>query len=140
MRGCDEALTPGIGCEGIVAAERGAAEGEGASARGAGSAAGLAAFGGASALGGFGAAALGAASASLAFTGDGRAFRPRRCALPITALRETPPSSSAIWLAVDPPSHIFVSFSIRSSVQLIAIPVSLPRENASVLAMQATSR
>ena len=35
-------------------------------------------------------------------TGDGRASRPRRCALPITALRLTPPSSSAIWLAVAP--------------------------------------
>ena len=35
------------------------------------------------------------------FTGDGRCSRPRRCALPITALRLTPPSSSAIWLAVD---------------------------------------
>ncbi len=56
----------------------------------------------------FGAAFLGAAFAagflaaaaffffSLAFTGEGRAFRPRRCALPITALRLTPPSSSAI--------------------------------------------
>ena len=52
-------------------------------------------------------------------TGDGRASSPRRCALPITALRLTPPSSSAIWLAVDPPSHIFVRVAIRSSVQLI---------------------
>ena len=30
----------------------------------------------------------------------GRDLRPSRCALPITALRDTPPSSSAIWLAV----------------------------------------
>ena len=30
------------------------------------------------------------------FTGEGRCSRPRRCALPITALRLTPPSSSAI--------------------------------------------
>ena len=59
---------------------------------------------------------------SLAFTGEGRALRPRRWALPITALRLTPPSSSAIWLAVAPPSHILVSFSIRSSVQLIRVP------------------
>ena len=55
----------------------------------------------------------------IVLTGEGRALSPRRCALPITALRLTPPSSSAIWLAVDPPSHILVSFSIRSSVQLM---------------------
>ena len=53
---------------------------------------------------------------SPALTGDGRASRPRRCALPITALRLTPPSSSAIWLAVAPSDHIFFSRSIRSSV------------------------
>src|SRR5688572_19580462 len=50
-------------------------------------------------------------------TGEGRASRPRRCALPMTALRLTPPSSSAIWLAVAPSAHIFFSRSIRSSVQ-----------------------
>jgi len=43
-----------------------------------------------------------AAAGSFAFTGEGRDWRPRRCALPITALRDTPPSSSAIWLAVMP--------------------------------------
>ena len=57
-----------------------------------------------------------------ACTGDGRDCRPSRCALPITALRLTPPSSSAIWLAVWPPSHIFLSVSIRSSVQAIQYP------------------
>src|SRR5690554_222027 len=67
----------------------------------------------------------GAGLGSLALTGDGRALRPRRCALPITALRDTPPSSSAIWLAVAPPSHILVSVAIRSSVQLIRIPSSV---------------
>lgn len=46
---------------------------------------------------------------SLALTGDGRDCRPRRCALPITALRLTPPSSSAIWLAVMPFSHMALS-------------------------------
>ena len=51
------------------------------------------------------------------FTGEGRASRPRRCALPITALRLTPPSSSAIWLAVAPSDHIFFKRSMRSSVQ-----------------------
>src|SRR5690606_28404240 len=66
----------------------------------------------------------GAGFGSLALTGEGRALRPRRCALPITALRDTPPSSSAIWLAVAPPSHILVSVAIRSSVQLIRIPFS----------------
>src|SRR5690242_9880815 len=50
-------------------------------------------------------------------TGEGRDSRPRRCALPITALRLTPPSSSAIWLAVAPSDHIFFRRSIRSSVQ-----------------------
>jgi hypothetical protein len=37
--------------------------------------------------------------------------------LPITALRETPPNSSAIWLAVAPSCHIFFRRSMRSSVQ-----------------------
>jgi len=55
----------------------------------------------------------------LVATGEGRDLSPRRCAFPITALRLTPPSSSAIWLAVDPPSHSFFSIAIRSSVQLI---------------------
>jgi ABC-2 type transport system permease protein len=62
------------------------------------------------------------ASESLALTGDGRDLRPRRCALPITALRETPPRSSAIWLAVRPFSHIVFRRSIRSSVQLMDAP------------------
>src|SRR5437868_4946588 len=78
-----------------------------------------------------GAAGLGAAAAGPAFlgsfsspgfTGDGRCSSPRRCALPITALRLTPPRSSAIWLAVAPSCHIFFSRSIRSSVQDISIP------------------
>ena len=59
----------------------------------------------------------GAAAGSFGFTGDGRDCNPRRCALPITALRLTPPSASAIWLAVWPASHIVLSVSIRSSVQ-----------------------
>ena len=37
--------------------------------------------------------------------------------MPITALRLTPPSSSAIWLAVAPSCHIFFRRSMRSSVQ-----------------------
>ena len=69
--------------------------------------------------GAFSGFALAAGSGSLGFTGEGRDWRPRRCALPITALRETPPSSSAIWLAVAPPSHILVSVAMRSSVQFI---------------------
>jgi hypothetical protein len=93
----------------------------GASALAAGAVAALdagfaAAFLGAGFAAGFFAAAF---FLSLAFTGEGRDLRPRRCALPITALRLTPPSSSAIWLAVDPPSHIFLSVAMRSSVQLI---------------------
>src|SRR5690242_571238 len=75
---------------------------------------------------GLGAAGLGAATAGAAFftsfsspgfTGDGRCSRPRRWALPITALRLTPPSSSAIWLAVAPLAHMFFRRSMRSSVQ-----------------------
>jgi ABC-2 type transport system permease protein len=99
------------------AAGTGAADGAGRSANGAAirGAAGLStgfAFG-------FGAAF---ASLSLDFTGDGRDFKPRRCALPITALRLTPPRSSAIWLAVRPFSHIVFSRSIRSSVQAMVAP------------------
>ena len=74
-------------------------------------------------LGGLGGAAAGAGAAFFAsfsspgFTGEGRCSRPRRWALPITALRLTPPSSSAIWLAVAPSCHIFFRRSMRSSVQ-----------------------
>jgi hypothetical protein len=45
---------------------------------------------------------------------------PRRCTLPITALRVTPPSSAAIWLADNPSAHNFLSSSTRSSFQLIS--------------------
>src|SRR6056297_881530 len=41
--------------------------------------------------------------------------RPRRCTLPITALRVTPPNSFAIWLADCPSPHIFFNRSTRSS-------------------------
>ena len=60
--------------------------------------------------------ALALGSGSFGFTGEGRDCRPSRCALPITALRETPPSSSAIWLAVMPWVQSAFSRSIRSSV------------------------
>jgi ABC-2 type transport system permease protein len=63
-------------------------------------------------------------SGSFAFTGDGRDFRPNRCALPITAFRDTPPNSSAIWLAVKPLSHKVLSWSIRSSVHAILAPIT----------------
>ena len=46
-----------------------------------------------------------------------RLDRPRRCTLPITALRVTPPNSLAIWLADWPSPHIFFNSSTRSSVQ-----------------------
>ena len=115
-----------MGCEGVAGFDDGfaACAGAGVSAFATGLAAGLAAdFGAASAFFvaalDFGAAFLAAFFLSLAFTGDGRDFRPRRWALPMTALRLTPPSSSAIWLAVEPPSHIFLSVAMRSSVQLI---------------------
>src|SRR5690606_34006784 len=118
-RGCDDGGAAGARSPALVwrggaggAAGSGvlAAAGRGAGFRGAG--AGAAAF-------------FSAFFGSFAFTGDGRDFRPRRCALPITALRLTPPSSSAIWLAVAPPSHIFFSVAIRSSVQLIRFPFAI---------------
>ncbi len=45
----------------------------------------------------------------------------KRCTLPITALRLTPPSCAAIWLALKPSFHNFFSSSTRSSVQFIAL-------------------
>src|SRR5262249_26632719 len=51
-----------------------------------------------------------------------RPDRPRRCTLPITALRVTPPSRPAIWLALNPSDHNFFNNSTRSSFQ--AIPSS----------------
>jgi hypothetical protein len=54
-------------------------------------------------------------------TGEGRAWSPSRWALPITALRLTPLSSSAIWLAVMPLLHSSFRRSIRSSVHDIVI-------------------
>src|SRR5688500_1227209 len=80
-------------------------------------------FGGVAGLAGFGAGAALAffSFSSPGFTGEGRDSSPRRWALPITALRLTPPSSSAIWLAVAPLVHIALRRSIRSSVQLIEI-------------------
>src|SRR5690606_20101264 len=61
------------------------------------------------------------AGSGRSFTGSGapptRFERPSRCTLPMTALRVTPPSSLAIWLADWPSAHIFFSVSTRSSVQ-----------------------
>src|SRR6267378_570865 len=48
-----------------------------------------------------------------------RPERPRRCTLPITALRVMPPSSAAIWLADSPSPHNFFRSSTRSSVHII---------------------
>src|SRR5437868_9958260 len=45
-----------------------------------------------------------------------RPERPRRCTLPMTALRVIPPNSAAIWLAESPSAHNFLSISTRSSV------------------------
>jgi hypothetical protein len=105
------ALAAGFGCEGATGAAR---TGAGRGAGGAALTAGRGASRGGAGRGG--AAGRGVAGASLAFTGDGRDLSPRRCALPMTALRLTPPSSSAIWLAVKPFSQRFRSVSIRSSV------------------------
>src|SRR5690606_39089010 len=46
-----------------------------------------------------------------------RPDRPRRCTLPITALRVTPPRRPAIWLALSPSVQSFFRSSTRSSVQ-----------------------
>ena len=104
---------------GRAGTRRGSGDGAGAAALGAGAGLGAAAFAGAAAAGA--AAFTGAffSFSSPARTGEGRDSRPRRCALPITALRLTPPNSSAIWLAVDPSAHIALRRSIRSSVQLM---------------------
>src|SRR5665811_523302 len=45
-----------------------------------------------------------------------RPERPRRCTLPMTALRVTPPSSAATWLALRPSVQSLRSISTRSSV------------------------
>src|SRR5262249_423342 len=57
-----------------------------------------------------------------------RPERPRRWTLPITALRVTPPSSAAIWLAESPSAHSFFKSSTRSSVQVMP---QLLRDNRS---------
>src|SRR6476661_9218786 len=84
-------------------------------AAGAGAGAGFGAGAAASAFSRTFAFALGAGS--FGFTGEGRDCRPSRWALPITALRETPPSSSAIKLAVLPWLQSSFRRSILSSVQ-----------------------
>src|ERR1035441_2344682 len=59
-----------------------------------------------------------------------------RWTLPITALRVTPPSSAAIWLADRPSAHSFVRSATLSSVQLIGFSPSLSGpwvESASVV-------
>jgi len=53
--------------------------------------------------------------------GSSRPPRPSRWTLPITALRVTPPSSAAIWLADSPSAQSFFSNSTRSSVQFIVV-------------------
>src|SRR5262245_57028427 len=50
-----------------------------------------------------------------------RPERPRRCTLPITALRVIPPSSPAIWLAERPSDQSFLRSSTRSSVQFMFV-------------------
>jgi hypothetical protein len=82
--------------------------------------AGKSTFSGCAGAGAGWAVAAGASSAacgSFGFTGEGRDCRPSRWALPITALRDTAPNSSAIWLAVMPRLHISFKRSILSSVQ-----------------------
>src|SRR5580704_6702808 len=59
--------------------------------------------------------------------GVARPERPSRCTLPITALRVTPPSCLAIWLAERPSSQSFFNNSTRSSVQPIGLPPAARR-------------
>src|ERR1043166_2013949 len=49
--------------------------------------------------------------------GLARPERPKRCTLPMTALRVMPPSSAAIWLAESPSAQSFFKSSTLSSVQ-----------------------
>src|SRR5947209_14913144 len=56
-----------------------------------------------------------------------RPERPRRCTLPITALRVMPPSSAAIWLADSPSPQSFFRLSTRSSVQVMRLPSAVRR-------------
>ena len=57
-----------------------------------------------------------------------RPERPRRCTLPITALRVTPPSCPATWLAESPSCQSFLRSSTRSSVQLMVSPLHRLRD------------
>src|SRR5882757_8884862 len=57
-----------------------------------------------------------------------RPDRPSRCTLPITELREMPPSSAAIWLADNPSLHSFFSVSTRSSVQFMVTILGNPEQ------------
>lgn len=62
--------------------------------------------------------------------GLARPDRPKRCTLPMTAFRVTPPSCFAIWLADKPSAHNFVRISTRSSVQAMSQPFNLRRISA----------
>jgi hypothetical protein len=55
--------------------------------------------------------------------GVARPARPRRWTLPITALRVTPPSCLAIWLADSPSAHSLRSSATRSSFQPMFKPL-----------------
>src|SRR6056297_768244 len=79
---------------------------------------GLAAGFGAGLAAAFGASASGAAAGAAFATGAEplRLDSPSRCTLPITALRVTPPSSLAIWLADWPSPHNLFNRSTRSSL------------------------
>ena len=57
--------------------------------------------------------------------GFARPERPKRCTLPITALRVTPPSCVATCEALSPSIHNFVSIATRSSVHAIIFPLKI---------------
>ena len=97
-------------------------------------AAGAAGFGGAAGVAGAAGFALTCAfalslAAGLAVVEVTRLDRPKRCTLPITALRVTPPNSLAITLADWPSPHIFFRTSTRSSVQDITPPLEFRSNN-----------
>src|SRR6185437_13892508 len=64
-----------------------------------------------------------------------RPERPRRCTLPITALRVMPPSSPAIWLAESPSAQSFLRSSTRSSVHVMSCMSPLYAPAADPLAL-----
>src|SRR5437763_824773 len=96
LSGCAGRRTAAAAAGGWAGGAGGAAGGSAAASGGLPARAGSDAAG--SSHGALPVSAPGSPPSSFGLTGEGRDWRPRRWALPITALRETPPKSSAIWL------------------------------------------